>query len=84
MSPNAALNERLTGHISVVDFQVTYVLPKEFPQISGSQDRPFTPNSRSNSILNFMAALEVVLPFRSVPPLSPFTVCYLPNMPPTP
>jgi hypothetical protein len=73
LSPDRVLDERLIGHISIVDFQVTYILPKELPP--KIEERLHNPSARSSDTLNFIAALDMVLPFRSVPPTSPFTVC---------
>jgi hypothetical protein len=57
-----------------VDFQVTYILPKDVPPTHEPDDRHFASPLKSQRSLNFIAALDIVLPFRSVPPSSPYTV----------
>jgi hypothetical protein len=74
------LDPTLTGHISVVDYQVSYVLPKEFPPHILIGERPAPSHSRVASLdrysLFFLAAIDVVLPFQSVPPFAPYVVCH--------
>src|ERR1700761_3098895 len=40
LHPDQPLDARLTGHISVVDYQVSYILPREFPPVVASAERP--------------------------------------------
>ncbi|EMD38223.1 hypothetical protein CERSUDRAFT_113378 [Gelatoporia subvermispora B] len=61
------LDERYTGHISVTRYQVSYVLPKEFPRRDAETRR-----RRTSPTAQFMAGIEIFVPFLSRPPLAPF------------
>jgi len=77
-----------TGHILVSGYNISYVLPKAFPSRRGnlqsetegesSYRSPF--NSRRLSIgerntAQFMAAIDMWVPYMSRPPRSPYLVC---------
>lgn len=75
--PDQALDARLTGHISVVDYQVSYILPREFPPVAVSTERPALGRAgalQDKNQLSFMAAIDLVLPFHSAPPYAPYMV----------
>jgi hypothetical protein len=85
------LDERHTGHILVSGYNVSYVLPKEFPRLkltsvmdhegSNLHDTPVTASrSRRSSIgeknfIQFMAAIDIWVPYLSRPPRAPYQVC---------
>ncbi|PIL24265.1 hypothetical protein GSI_14018 [Ganoderma sinense ZZ0214-1] len=61
------LEEKYTGQISVSAYYVSYILPKEFPR------RETDPRSkRPSSIAQFMAAIDMWVPFISQPPHAPY------------
>ncbi|KDQ61102.1 hypothetical protein JAAARDRAFT_67494 [Jaapia argillacea MUCL 33604] len=86
------LDERYTGQILVSQYNVSYVLPKEFPPFptpkmrtsgldydDGRSSRASSGRSRRASIgggdknlLQFMAAIEMWVPFLSRPPRAPY------------
>jgi hypothetical protein len=80
------LDDKYTGHIVVSGYHVSYVLPKEFPprlKSGGSfTDHDATPMSykmrRSSigdkNVLQFMAAIDVWVPYVSRPPRAPYLV----------
>lgn len=76
--PEHPLDHNLTGHISVVDYQVSYILPREFPpHVTIGERQPPTPSrlgALDRNSLYFMAAIDIVLPFQSVPPFAPYVV----------
>ena len=63
------LDDRYTGQILVSSYHVSYILPKEFPRKdSGSRNR------RPSTIQQFMAAIDIWVPFMSQPPHAPYLV----------
>jgi hypothetical protein len=80
------LDEKYTGHILVSGYYVSFVLPKEFPPRSSSilNDIESTPSNRrrrpsisEKSVLQFMAAIEMMVPLLSRPPRAPYLVRHL-------
>jgi hypothetical protein len=81
------LEEKYTGHITVVGYHVTYVLPKEFPpqlangymnEYSG-RSTPSTRRARRSSVgernvVQFMAAIDMAVPILARPPRAPYLV----------
>ncbi|KAI0950172.1 hypothetical protein AcV7_008720 [Taiwanofungus camphoratus] len=61
------LEDKYTGHILVSGYHVSYVLPKEFPR-KESDGR----SRRGSSMMHFMAAVDIWVPFLSRPPHAPF------------
>ena len=83
------LEEKYTGHILVSGYQVSFVLPSEFPPLSKLNGRSdaggdFTPlptklrgrrNSVSEkSVLLFMAGISMVVPYLTHPQRAPWLV----------
>ncbi|KAI1794647.1 hypothetical protein LXA43DRAFT_940530 [Ganoderma leucocontextum] len=61
------LDDKYTGQISVSAYHVSYILPKEFPR------RETDPRSkRPSTIAQFMAAIDMWVPFISQPPHAPY------------
>ena len=95
-SPNSssssmpALDDKYTGHILVSGYNVSFVLPREFPARSrlGNtlNDNEATPSYRrraslsGGNVLQFMAAVEMMVPFVSRPPRAPYLVSYSPSL----
>ena len=78
------LDERLTGHISVVDHQVSFILPREFPLDYIDKvvsDSPSSSKPIDKRVLHFMAVIDILLPFQSIPPRAPYTVCKFHRLP---
>lgn len=86
------LDEKYTGHIIVSGYNISYILPKEFPPrfhggdsalrvstFSATQMRRPSISERNN--MHFMAAIELWVPYASRPPKAPFLVgsprCFL-------
>ncbi|KAI8989730.1 hypothetical protein BD414DRAFT_570325 [Trametes punicea] len=61
------LDEKYTGQILVSSYHVSYILPKEFPhrEVDSRSKRPST-------VAQFMAAIDVWVPFLTQPPHAPF------------
>ena len=80
--PAPPLDEKYTGRIIVSGYNISYILPKEFPprfhagdsasRISATQMRRPSINERNN--MHFMAAIELWTPYASRPPKAPFLV----------
>lgn len=84
------LEDKYTGHILVSGYSVSFVLPKEFPprgKLAGTfgehQDSASAPTPYKNrrpsiggekNVLQFMAAVELMVPFVSRPPRAPYLV----------
>lgn len=77
------LDERYTGHIVVSGYNISYVLPKEFPEPSAvsltNGNGRSTPHRRGSVIekgiqQHFMAAINLWIPFASRPPRAPYLV----------
>lgn len=76
------LDEKYTGHIIVSGYNISYILPKEFPprfissesatRISAIQMR--RPSVSERNSMHFMAAIELWSPYASRPPKAPFLV----------
>jgi hypothetical protein len=86
------LDDKYTGHILVSGYNVSYVLPKEFPRSKGSS---LTDNEGESSlrgiqissyknrrssvaeknVIQFMAAIDMWVPYISRPPRAPYLVC---------
>jgi hypothetical protein len=86
------LDEKYTGHILVSGYNVSYVLPKEFPRFKGTSQMddegssvvhgtPMTASrGRRSSVgdknfIQFMAAIDMWVPYLSRPPRAPYLVC---------
>jgi hypothetical protein len=86
------LDDRYTGHILVSGYNVSYVLPKEFPRFKGNSltdnegdnlvrgasmmaSRGRRPSVVDKNVLQFMAAIDMWVPFLSRPPRAPYLVC---------
>ncbi|KAI0372964.1 hypothetical protein BV20DRAFT_938919 [Pilatotrama ljubarskyi] len=61
------LDEKYTGQILVSSYHVSYILPKEFPrrEVDSRSKRPST-------VAQFMAAIDLWVPFLTQPPHAPF------------
>ena len=77
----APLDDKYTGHILVSGYNISYVLPKEFPPRFGDQSamRVSTLNMRRGSIgernnMHFMAGMDLWVPYVSRPPRAPYLV----------
>ncbi|KAJ8700050.1 hypothetical protein PTI98_003116 [Pleurotus ostreatus] len=75
----APLDVNYTGHVLVSGYQVCYILPKEFPPLQehgGHSSRTPYKNRRSSlgekHVLQFMAAIEMYIPYTSMPPRNPY------------
>jgi hypothetical protein len=79
------LDEKYTGHILVSGYNVSYVLPKEFPPSAetssvGASGTSFSsmPRRRNSvsdrSAYQFMAAIDMLVPLRMKPPRAPYLV----------
>ena len=63
------MEDKYTGQISVSAYHVSYILPKEFLR------RETDPRSkRPSTIAQFMAAIDMWVPFISQPPHAPYLV----------
>lgn len=84
VDPSAVLDDRFTGTILVNDYNVCFVTPREIPVIPRDQSSIFrTPSTslhkRRASIvdrrtLNFMAAIEMWVPYTCAPPNAPYVL----------
>ncbi|KAI0822835.1 hypothetical protein BC628DRAFT_1412100 [Trametes gibbosa] len=61
------LDERYTGQILVSSYHVSYILPKEFPRRETDSR-----SKRPSTVAQFMAAIDVWVPFLTQPPHAPF------------
>ncbi|KAK7694038.1 hypothetical protein QCA50_003614 [Cerrena zonata] len=70
------LDEKYTGLILVSGYQVSYVLPKELPTRISDMTTPTRTSSgrrmSSTAHVQFVAVIDVWVPFLSKPPLSPY------------
>ncbi|KAG9318650.1 hypothetical protein JVU11DRAFT_743 [Chiua virens] len=82
-SPNPhPLDEKYTGHIIVSGYNISYILPKEFPPRFSAGDsalRNSAFSARRASVsernsMHFMAAVELWIPYVSRPPKAPFLI----------
>ncbi|KAG8217685.1 hypothetical protein J3R82DRAFT_5838 [Butyriboletus roseoflavus] len=85
-SPNTPpLDEKYTGHIIVSGYNISYILPREFPPrfnagdsalrvstFSATQMRRPSVSERNN--MHFMAAIELWIPYASRPSKAPFLI----------
>ncbi|KZT02313.1 uncharacterized protein LAESUDRAFT_730297 [Laetiporus sulphureus 93-53] len=62
-----SLDGSYTGHILVSGYQVSYVLPKEFPRRDADNR-----GRRGANMMHFMAAIDIWVPFLSRPPHAPY------------
>ena len=84
IDPSTVLDDRYTGTILVNDYNVCFVTPREIPVIPRDQPSIFrTPSTslhkRRASIvdrrtLNFMAAIEMWIPYTCAPPNAPYVL----------
>lgn len=84
LDPSAVLDDRYTGTILVNDYNVCFVTPREIPVIPRDQSSLLrTPSTslhrRRASIvdrrtLNFMAAIEMWVPYTCSPPNAPYVL----------
>lgn len=83
------LDEKYTGHIIVSGYNISYILPNDFPPrfnagestprvstFSATQMRRPSVSERNN--MHFMAAIELWIPYTSRPPKAPFLVGSIP------
>ncbi|KAG6376312.1 hypothetical protein JVT61DRAFT_2291 [Boletus reticuloceps] len=79
------LDEKYTGHIIVSGYNISYILPKDFPPrfhsgdsasrvstFSATQMRRHSISERNS--MHFMAAIELWVPYASRPPKAPFLI----------
>ncbi|KAI6045608.1 hypothetical protein EDC04DRAFT_2877034 [Pisolithus marmoratus] len=79
------LDDRYTGHIIVSGYNISYILPKDFPPrfvgddsalrvstFSAAKMRRGSVSERNN--IHFMAAIDLFVPFTSRPPRAPFLI----------
>jgi len=84
IDPSAILDDRYTGTILVNDYNVCFVTPREIPVIPRDQSSilrtPSTPlhKRRASMVdrrtLNFMAAIEMWVPYACIPPNAPYVL----------
>lgn len=80
LSPSLSTNgvppvdKRYAGDISVSQYQVSYILPKEFPPGTRTYDGGSYGRRSSPHELHFMAAIELWASFVSRPPSHPYLV----------
>ena len=71
---------KYTGHIVVSAYQVSYVLPKVFLHQNEPGNNRFGSNRRMSfgdkHNLQFMAAIDMLVPYASAPPRAPYVVSY--------
>lgn len=67
-------DKRYSGEILVSGYQVSYVLPKEFPPRIYASDNF---SKRSANDMHFMAVIQLWVPYLSTPPHSPYHVSYV-------
>lgn len=82
--PSAALDDRYTGTILVNDYNVCFVTPREIPVIPRDQSSILRTTSTSSHkrrasvvdrrTLNFMAAIEMWVPYTCTPPNAPYVL----------
>ena len=74
------LDDKYTGHILVSGYNVSYVLPKEFPprfkddSTSSMNALKRRPSISEKSHMHFMAVVELWVPYLSKPPRAPYLV----------
>lgn len=61
------LDNNYTGHILVSGYHVSYVLPREFPRREHESR-----SRRGASVMQFMASVDIWVPFLSSPPQAPY------------
>ncbi|KAG1754338.1 hypothetical protein EDB19DRAFT_1823678 [Suillus lakei] len=83
------LDDKYTGHILVSGYNISYVLPKEFPPrfgedsairvstFSAAKMRRGSVGERNN--MHFMAGLDLWVPYVCRPPKAPFLISYPPS-----
>ncbi|CAL1705672.1 unnamed protein product [Somion occarium] len=73
-SSASPLDDKYTGLILVSGYQVSFVLPKEFPSRIGELTTRSPSSRRASNATNiqFVAAIDIWVPFLSKPPLSPY------------
>ncbi|KAF9652917.1 hypothetical protein BDM02DRAFT_3160414 [Thelephora ganbajun] len=84
IDPSTVLDDRYTGTILVNDYNVCFVTPREIPVIPRDQSSilrtPSTslhrrrPSVVDRRTLNFMAAIEMWVPYTCIPPNAPFVL----------
>lgn len=83
VDPSTVLDDRYTGTILVNDYNVCFVTPREIPVIPRDQSSilrtPSTSHKRRASMvdrrtLNFMAAIEMWVPYTCTPPNAPYVL----------
>jgi hypothetical protein len=84
------LDDKYTGHILVSGYNISYVLPKEFPPrfgedsamrvstYSAAKMRRGSVGERNN--MHFMAGIDLWVPYVSRPPRAPYLVCHFINV----
>ncbi|KAH9945847.1 uncharacterized protein BXZ73DRAFT_86103 [Epithele typhae] len=63
----AALVERYCGQVTVSSYHISYILPKEI-----LRQEVQTPGRRTTTMVQFMAAIEMLVPYTSQPPHAPY------------
>ncbi|KAF9246346.1 hypothetical protein BU15DRAFT_85132 [Melanogaster broomeanus] len=68
------LDEKYTGHIIISGYNISYILPKDFPPSFGGRDiaRRGSVSERNN--MHFMAAIELWIPYVSRPQKAPYLI----------
>lgn len=84
IDPSIALDDRYTGTILVNDYNVCFVTPREIPVIPRDQSSMLRTTSTSQHkrrasmvdrrTLNFMAAVEMWIPYTCTPPNAPYVL----------
>ena len=73
-SEKKKLETKYVGSIGISQYQVCYVLPREFPPSTRSYDGSYGRRSIAHG-LQFMVAIELWAPMVVTPPHYPYTVC---------
>ena len=79
--PSAALDDRYTGTILVNDYNVCFVTPREIPRdqspilrTTSTSSHKRRPSMVDRRTLNFMAAIEMWVPYTCTPPNAPYVL----------
>jgi hypothetical protein len=86
-----AVDAKYTGHMTVSGYNVSYVMPREFPPLEerNSQSAHSSAKHKRRSSVGergayqYLIAITMLVPFLSIPPRAPFMVCIVSAVIPT-